>query len=371
MGKKSLTAIITPIVLLSSFLIYLPSRVFSQEVKEKRIVRVGAYENYPKIFTDDNGGFEGIFPDILKYISEKENWEIKYVHGTWSECLMRLERGDIDLMVDVAYSEERAELYEFTEETVFINWGVVYTRIDANIQSIPDLDGMYVAVMNDSIHTTGPDGIKSIIKDFELEVTYNEVDNYTQVLELLDNKKADAGIVNRVFGDTFAEDYAVRKTPIVINPVKLKFALPKGADDNEYLINTIDKHVFELTKDPYSVYYKSINTYFPENDQVRIIEIIPKWLLGIFIVSSVLLVVFFLVSTELNRRVKKRTAELKALNIELTEKIKLQKEVEEKLRKSEQVQKNKIEEYEQLYKLTLGREKKMEEMKKQIETMEK
>ncbi|RLF42552.1 MAG: hypothetical protein DRN17_07690, partial [Thermoplasmata archaeon] len=53
-------------------------------------LKVGVYENEPLIFTDKNGTVEGVYADIIRYIAEKEGWEIEYVHGTWDECLNRL-----------------------------------------------------------------------------------------------------------------------------------------------------------------------------------------------------------------------------------------------------------------------------------------
>lgn len=69
---------------------------------ENRIIDVGVYENEPKVFTDDGGKPAGIFIDILDYIAEREDWELHYIHVTWSEGLDRLQQGKIDLMPDVA-----------------------------------------------------------------------------------------------------------------------------------------------------------------------------------------------------------------------------------------------------------------------------
>jgi ABC-type amino acid transport substrate-binding protein len=74
---------------------------------DNRIVKVGLYENAPKIFTSESGQPSGIFIDVLASIAETEGWRLQYVHGTWGEGLDRLEKGEIDLMPDVAYSSER------------------------------------------------------------------------------------------------------------------------------------------------------------------------------------------------------------------------------------------------------------------------
>ena len=72
-------------------------------------------------FTDDDGKPKGIYIDIIEYIAKKEGWTIQYVPGTWKECLERLERGEIDLLMSVAYTKERDLKFDFTEEPVFYN----------------------------------------------------------------------------------------------------------------------------------------------------------------------------------------------------------------------------------------------------------
>ena len=58
----------------------------------KETIRVGAYENAPKIFTDESGKVSGFWVDITNYIAKKEDWNIEWVHGTWDECLEDLKR---------------------------------------------------------------------------------------------------------------------------------------------------------------------------------------------------------------------------------------------------------------------------------------
>jgi ABC-type amino acid transport substrate-binding protein len=84
------------------------------------------------------------------------------VHGTWSQCLERLKKNEIDIMVDVAFSEERAREYNVTHETFLVNWAAVYAGRKQAIESLIDLSGKKIAVMQDSIHTDGEGGIKTL-----------------------------------------------------------------------------------------------------------------------------------------------------------------------------------------------------------------
>ncbi|GEM_PF-744365 len=114
-------------------------------------VRVGIYQNSPKISMSDSGHPEGIFVDIIEAIADKEGWSLKYVPGTRSQCLDRLKEGTIDLMPDVAYTKERAEIYAFHDEPVLSDWFQIYARRGSGIHSLLDLTGKKLAVLEKKV----------------------------------------------------------------------------------------------------------------------------------------------------------------------------------------------------------------------------
>ncbi|MHA1795600.1 MAG: hypothetical protein ACTSUK_05775, partial [Promethearchaeota archaeon] len=50
-----------------------------------------------KVFSNDQSEWVEIFPDLLKYIAEQENWKLQFVSGTWEEGLSRLSGNQIDI----------------------------------------------------------------------------------------------------------------------------------------------------------------------------------------------------------------------------------------------------------------------------------
>ena len=71
-------------------------------------LKVGVYQNPPKVFIDDTGEAAGIFVDIIEAVAARERWDIEYVSGSWNRGLQRLRSGIIDLMPDVAHTLSRA-----------------------------------------------------------------------------------------------------------------------------------------------------------------------------------------------------------------------------------------------------------------------
>ncbi len=213
-------------------------------------VRVGYYENPPKLFNISQGEPRGIFPEILEKIAQQENWDIQWVAGTWQEGLARLEAGTIDIMPDVAYSVPRAEKYVFSDEPVFVNWAVLYTRSGLHVESLPDLAGKKVAVMRGSIHTDGPEGIRNQVKKFHFACEFMEFDSYGEIFLALHNRIADVGVVNRLYGLTSQKLFDVLPTTVVFNPRHLKFAFPPNGKQTPYLKKTIDRHLRDAALQP-------------------------------------------------------------------------------------------------------------------------
>ena len=300
-------------------------------------LKAGYYDNAPKIYKNEEGKVVGIFPDLLKNIADKERWKIEWVEGSWTECLQRLENGEIDIMVDVAYSEERAELFDFNSVEILNNWGIVYQEKGSDIDSIDDLDGTTVAVMNGSIHTEGDKGIKNLTLNWGISCDFLELDNYEEVFEALDKSNASAGVVNRLFGLLYENEYKVERTSILFNPSRLMFAFPKNADLNPTLISKIDDHLLKMKENTDSYYYQIIDRYIYGQEQGRI----PAWIFPTLIAAIVISLVFVSVSYILKRMVNSRTFELQEahhdLEIKVEERTKELSEANERLKSLDQL----------------------------------
>lgn len=220
-----------------------PSSRLQAAADEAPTVRIGYYDNPPKLFRKADGPPRGIFPDIVTRIAKAEGWRLEWVSGSWREGLERLEAGTIDVMPDVAFSLERSKKYAFTEEPVFINWGTLYVRPGVSVHSLQDIAGLRVAVMRGSIHTDGREGIKSQAKNFGLDCVYVAFESYDDVFRALQTGLADVGVVNRLFGAVAGSRYDVLPTTVVFNPRHLKFAFPPQGEKTEWLKAAIDKRL--------------------------------------------------------------------------------------------------------------------------------
>ena len=251
---RSLTAMVAALMLFSW-----PSA--AENNNGQTTIRVGFYENQPKIYTSESGERTGFFPAVLSAIAAEENWNIEYIPGSWQEGLDRLARGEIDLMPDVALSPQRQLLYDFNEETVLISWATVYTRHDLQVQSFPDLAGRRIAQLKGGIYSEGPSSIREILRQFEISAVFEDFDTYEEVFDALSTGRADAGVVNNIFGSYLARSYRVAQTPVLFSPAQLRCALPRRGPATTNLIHRLDIRLREMKRDSQSPYYQAIDQH--------------------------------------------------------------------------------------------------------------
>lgn len=308
-------------------LVLFGSTVFSITVSadESLTVRFGVYQNPPLVFTNEDGYASGIFIDLLEYIADKESWTIKYVPGDWADLLNQLERGEIDMIGAIAHTEARSALFDFSTESVITNWGQIYIRADAEIESILDLEGKTLAMLKADIHAGA---FKNLLQSFDVSAHLIEVEGYQLVFGVLQKGEADTGVVNRLAAMKYLGDYDVRETSIIFNPVENCYAVTK--DVHQDLVAALNANLRALKADDSSVYHQSLEKWFG----VRYAEkpVIPLWVYHILIVIGGLALLLLGGNFVLRSQVRSKTKELRQ---DITEREKAEEAVrvsEERLR---------------------------------------
>jgi len=220
---------------------------------QQRLVRVGVYQNPPKVFTDEHGAPSGILPGLLGEIARAEDWELEYLPCEWTGCLQALELGRIDLMPDVAWSREREAVYDFHHTPVLENWSQVYAGPSARITRLSELDGRRVAVLKSAIQLGA---FTDMVTGFGYHVTVVEVESYDEGFRLASRGSVDAVVANHFVGDYLFPKYRLGKTPIVFQPASLFFAAAEG--HNRDLLNAIDRHLDAWRREQNSPYYRTL-----------------------------------------------------------------------------------------------------------------
>lgn len=273
-------------------------------------VRVGVYQNKPKIFIDENGRPSGIFIELLDEIAAQEGWTLVYGACEWAACLQALEDGQIDLMPDVAYSPEREAKYDFHKIPVIESWSRVYASPATPINKISDLEGKRIAVLKGSIQQTV---FEQLMNGFGYKVTIVPTDSFEQAFAMAADGSVDAAIANHLFGDYFYQEHGLLKTTIDFNPVALYYAAAEGR--NSELLAAIDRYLDKWIAEPASPYYTTLGHWAEKEPAYRVPQYI-FWVIGG--ISGLLLAAAGMILL-LRQQVKVRTRYLEQANAELQE----------------------------------------------------
>ncbi|HWR12645.1 MAG TPA: ATP-binding protein [Rectinemataceae bacterium] len=264
----------------------------SEPIPLPSALRVGVYDNPPKIGLSSEGKSYGFHIDLLEAILEGSGISPEYIPGTWEEGLGRLARGEIDVMPDVAYSAARADSFDFNNESALLNWAVVYAATASSIATITDLNGKTVAVMRDSIHTTGEHGIVTMAADYGVECEFLFLDSYEDCFKAIADGRASAAVVNRLFGLMNETDGGMYRTTIIFNPSQIRYAFRKGAPVNAGIIALFDRQLKSLRGNKDSAYYRAFERHL--TPQISKEKKHPGWINTMLLLAIALSIVALL-----------------------------------------------------------------------------
>ena len=116
---------------------------------QPQTIRIGSFEDTFD-YVDQNGVRRGYGYELLQALAGYTGWKFEYVKCDWSNCFDKLENGEIDIMGDVSYTDERAEKMLFSEEPMGEEKYILYadlSNMDIEISDFEFLDGKRVGVL--------------------------------------------------------------------------------------------------------------------------------------------------------------------------------------------------------------------------------
>lgn len=279
------------------------------KTRSEQPLRVGLYDNPPKVFVNQSGNADGIFIDILKEIAKKEKFTIQYVYGDWFQLMEQLKNGEIDIVPDVALSEDRDSLYTFHKLYIINSWLEIFTLKEQQINSITDINNLKVGVLKGSIQENYlKESLKYI---YNIDYEYIVYNDYTHTIKALKNHEVDVIIANRFLNYADIDEKKMRPTGIILKPSDLYFAFRK--DINPDIVEKFDKQIAKLKNDPQSVFYQSLNRWL-DRDFKFSIPTYYYWLFAFAFLFGIIILIFNII---LQKKVKEKTLELKKINQEL------------------------------------------------------
>ena len=133
-------------------LMTLSSMALAQEVQHK-LVRIGWYEDIYNV-TGEHGERSGYGYEYQQTIAAYTGWKYEYVNADWADLFEMLQRGEIDMLGGISYTDERAQKMLFSElpmgwEKYYLYADVANTDISAD--NLATLNGKRVGVLPGSV----------------------------------------------------------------------------------------------------------------------------------------------------------------------------------------------------------------------------
>lgn len=261
---------------------------------------VGVYENPPKVYRDQAQRPAGLFIELLEAIAAENGWALEYRDCQWSDCLKALEAGELDLMPDVAATEERRRLFAFHQVPVTQGWSQVYRPTHLDLLTLDDLAGLRVTVLQGSVQEAW------FRARPELAVAVVPLPSKLDAFVAVEQGLADAVATNNFFGSRFGAAHGLAEAAITFDQQSLHFAAPLSIDPQ--ILWAIDGALREWKTQRDSPYFVALQRALVTPPRVTV----PSWVIPL---TSVLLALTLLLagfSVLLRWRVQVRTEALAA-----------------------------------------------------------
>jgi polar amino acid transport system substrate-binding protein len=273
---------------------------------------IGYFDTFPLSFKNKQNKADGFIVELLTEISRKENFEIRWIHGNFPDLIEMIKEEQLDALVSTAYSEQRAQFLQYSQNSFTNVWGQVFLPPTSNIESFFDLNGKDIALMENDFN-----GQNFLIQCQQFEINCNVLyaESYDEVFHLLAERKVDAAVSNNLVGASYIDETGIIPSGIVFNPFKVYISAPKRGSHN--VLSLYDKQMTVWRENPESFYFKTRQKW----TQITTKSTIPMWFTYIILGSILFAIVSFAAALLFKKQVKRRVAELSRRETQLNQMI--------------------------------------------------
>ena len=160
------------------------------ETVPAKVVRVGSFEDTFN-YVNEKGIRKGYGYELLQTLSGYTGWQLEYVTCDWSDCFEKLKNGEIDIMGDISYTEDRAEEMLFSDEPMGEEKYYLYadlSRADISASDFKTLNGKKIGVLME----TEPEVMLTEWEEkYDLKTQHVNISNNEDVKQKLANHEID------------------------------------------------------------------------------------------------------------------------------------------------------------------------------------
>lgn len=156
-------------------------------IRNNPLIRVGNEMDWPPFDFNVDGVAMGFSVDYMNYLAQSAGFEVEYVSGpTWSELLGLLERGEMDMILNIVKTESRERYISFTDPYIR-NPNVLVSSAESPMGDLGELEDKVLAVGEGFFYQ------EVLEKNFP-EIRLLLVDNILEGLKAVTTGRADAAL---------------------------------------------------------------------------------------------------------------------------------------------------------------------------------
>ncbi|WP_052078525.1 ATP-binding protein [Spirochaeta lutea] len=271
---------------------------FSQEVRV-----AGVWDLFPYSYQEE-GRITGFFPELLRSAGAVLGFTPEFPSMTWSEGLERAMEGSIDIMVSLTKTQERQAFLDYSAVPLATSWGVVLIPLESSVTDVLALDARPVGIVRGDQNGKN---LMALTESFGVSPVYREYSSHSALQAAIIQGQVDAGAFFSAF--RFDGD-ALRRSPIIYNPVQTFYAVPRGS--NQRLLSELDALFTRWIEHTDSPYYQLQERYL--TNQGRRPGTFPGWLRTLVILLGLGFLVVLGLNILLRRLIQRKTRELQQTN---------------------------------------------------------
>lgn len=303
MRRKKAAALL---ILLPLLLVIFTQR--AQAVPTTRIRVAFNCNQAPFHFVDSEGNAAGLHIDMLEHIAGRVGYELEYVPvETSTECQEAMERGEVDLILNISRRLENSEWITETlsEETICVV---------AGSESDPDTQSGKKGTAAVQLGTITPTVSVHLRADQTIAVSSQK-----KAVDLLVAGDADTAVVLKESALYYLDSLDTQRNYVISNNYVGSVAFSLQVAENDYrLLQTLDREIANLrVSNAYSQIREKWNQTDPEEADLVWLERMVLILLITVLAVGLYAVIVSNVRRALRRQVEKQTRDLQVANREI------------------------------------------------------
>ena len=209
--------------------------LWTQVPTRMHLVVASQLNNPPYEYVDEQGQPAGYVNDLIRAVATQEGMDLEIRALPWSELRAAFERGQVDAVTGMVFSEDRARVMDFTVPHSSVPYVLLVRKGDTRIRSERDLLGKQVYVLGKSIMSEHMDA---------MGIPYHEAATHEESMLSLASGHADAALVPKYHYLYFTQKRGLRNLQALaseVYPTKRCFAVHKG---NAALLARLNEGLF-------------------------------------------------------------------------------------------------------------------------------